>query len=112
MSMPLERKLALHRRKLPLYLNLGHPLTLEEEFEFTLPANAQLSRLHGVNENNTQPLRWRLEWVRVGDDKLAARFHVELVRGDLSDVQTAIFQQQLSQLLSALAASASWSVPP
>jgi len=109
---PSEWKMALHRRKLPLLLNLGYPVTLEEEIEFTLPANAQLARIPGVNENNTQPLRWRLEWVRVGHDKLAARFHVELVRGDLSDTQTATFQQQLPQLLSALAASAGWSLPP
>ena len=36
--LPKEWDLALHRRKAGLYLNLGYPLTLEEEFEFTLPA--------------------------------------------------------------------------
>jgi len=109
---PSEWKLALHRRKLTLYLNLGYPLTLDEEFEFALPAKAKLTRVPGVNENNTQPLQWRLEWVRVADDKLMARFHVELSRGDLSDEQTALFQQQLPQLLSGLVTSAGWSVGP
>jgi len=106
---PSEWRIALHRRKMPLFLNLGYPLTLEEEFEFTLPGEAQQIRLPGVEENNTEPLRWKIEWVRVGHDKLAARLHVELVRGELSDAQTAAFQQQLPKLLSTLAANARWS---
>ena len=51
--LPKEWDLALHRRKAGLYLNQGYPLTLEEEFEFTLPAKAQPAVLPGVRENSS-----------------------------------------------------------
>jgi hypothetical protein len=98
----------LHHREAPLFLNQGYPLTLDEEFQFVLPPRAQPGRLPGVQESNNAPLRWRMEWVKVGDEKLAARLHVELAVGDLSQEQTAELQKQLRRLYSDLAASATW----
>jgi hypothetical protein len=110
--LPKEWDLALHRRKAGLFLNQGYPLTLEEVFEFALPAKAQPGSLPGVSENKTEPLRWRIEWTRIGDDKLAARLHAELARGEFSMAETPLLQKQLRELLAAMAASASLSVPP
>ena len=110
--LPKEWELALHRRKAGLYLNQGYPLTLEEEFEFTLPAKAQPAVLPGVSENNSAPLRWRIEWTNIGDDKLSARMRAELARGELLPADTPALQKQLRQLLGALAAGASLAVPP
>ena len=95
-----------------LYLNQGYPLTLEEEFEFTLPARAQPAVLPGVRENRTEPLRWRVEWTKLGDDKLAARMQAELARGELSAAETPVLQKQLRELLAALAAGASLPAAP
>jgi len=103
--------MGLHRRKSGLHLNQGYPLRLEEEFVFTLPANAQPGTLPGVSENKTEPLRWRIEWVRIGDGQVAARFQAELVRGEFLAAETPGLQQQLRELLAALAESASWTVP-
>jgi len=110
--LPKEWDLALHRRKTALFLNEGYPLMLEEEFEFALPAKAQPAALPEVMENMQEPLRWKLEWVRVGDDKLAARLRAELARGELSRAETPVLQKQLRALLSALGASASFSAVP
>jgi hypothetical protein len=110
--LPKEWDLALHRRKAGLYLNLGYPLTLEEEFEFALPANAQPSVLPGVKENTTAPLIWRVEWTKLGDGKLGARLRAELARGELTAAETPAVQQQLRELLSALAAGASLPAGP
>ena len=109
--LPLEWDLALHRRKAGLYLNQGYPLTLEEEFEFTLPARAQPVVLPGVGENSSAPLRWRLEWTKIGDDKLSARMRAELARGELPPSETAALQKQLRELLAALAGGASFAEP-
>jgi hypothetical protein len=110
--LPKEWDLALHRRKAGLYLNLGYPLTLEEEFEFALPANAQPSVLPGVKENTTAPLIWRVEWTKLGDGKLGARLRAELARGELTAAETPAVQQQLRELLSALAAGVSLPAGP
>jgi hypothetical protein len=99
--------LALHHRKAALYLNLGYPLTLEEEFEFALPAKAQPAVLPGVKENTTAPLRWRVEWTKLGEDRLVARLRAELARGELTVAETPVVQRQLRELLAALAAGAS-----
>jgi hypothetical protein len=109
--LPREWDMALHRRKSPLYLNQGYPLSLHEDFEFTLPRGAQINFLPALNENKTKPLRWKLEWVKVGDDKIAARFSAELERGEMSATETAAFQEQLRCLLGVLVVSASLSVP-
>jgi transglutaminase-like putative cysteine protease len=109
--LPREWDLALHRRKAGLYLNQGYPLTLEEEFEFTLPAKAQPAVLLGVRENSSAPLRWRIEWTKIGDDKLSARMRAELARGELSPDQTPALQKQLRELLAALAEGASLAAP-
>ena len=110
--LPKEWELALHRRHAGLYLDQGYPLTLEEEFVFALPAQAQPRSLPGVSENKTDPLHWRVEWATIGDGKLAARLHVELKRGQFSAAETPGLQQQLRELLAALAGGANWSAQP
>jgi hypothetical protein len=104
--LPKEWDLALHRRKAGLYLNQGYPLTLEEEIEFAVPAKAQPAVLPGVRENNTAPLRWRVEWTKLGDGKLAARLRAELARGELTAAETPVAQRQLRELIAALAGGA------
>jgi hypothetical protein len=99
---PREWDLALHHREQPLFLNQGYPLTLEEEFELALPAKAQPGALPGVRKNDEGPLRWRIEWARIGDDKVAAKFRAELVRGELSAAETEALQRQLRGLVAAL----------
>jgi hypothetical protein len=104
--LPKEWDLALHHRKAGLFLNQGYPLTLEEEFEFNLPGGAQLVVLPGVKENITAPLRWKVEWTKIGNEKLSARMRVELARGELSPSESPALQQQLRALLAALAGGA------
>jgi len=82
--LPKDWELALHRRKAGLHLNQGYPLTLDEEFVFALPAKHNPWPCLGVSENKTEPLRWRMEWTKIGDDKWAARLRVELGRGEFS----------------------------
>jgi hypothetical protein len=84
---------------------------LEEEFTFVLPHEARLEPLPQVVENKAGPLQWRAEWSKVSDDKLAARFHLELQSGELSTAETADFQKQLRQLFSALGAIVTFSTP-
>ena len=71
-------------------------------------AAAVLPRL---GEGTESPLRWRVEWARIGDDRLSVRFHAELARGELSATETPLFQQQFRALLSSLGASAALNVP-
>jgi transglutaminase-like putative cysteine protease len=106
--LPKEWDLALHRRKAGLYLNQGYPLMLEEEFEFILPAETQPGVLPGVSENKSAPLRWRIEWAKIGNDKLSARMRAELAGGELSPAETPALQKQLRELLAALAGGASF----
>ena len=103
---PKEWDLALHRRQMPLFLNQGYPLTLEEELEFSLSEKGKSVALPAVAENDAEPLRWRIEWTKGTDEKLVVRFRAELRRGDLSDAETRTFQKQLRQLLAALAREA------
>ncbi len=110
--LPKEWDLALHRRQTALFLNQGYPLALEEEFEWALPAQAQLAWLPEARENQAEPLRWSIEWKRAGENKLTARLSVELVRGELSLAETPVLQSQLRDLLGALAAGASLTPPP
>ena len=110
--LPKEWDLALHRRKAGLYLNMGYPLTLEEEFEFALPPNAQPSALPGVKESNAAPLRWRVEWTKLAEGRLAARLRAELASGELTAMETPVFQKQLRELLAALAAGADLPAAP
>jgi transglutaminase-like putative cysteine protease len=109
--LPKEWDLALHRRRSGLYLNQGYPLTLEEEFAFSLPAWAQPVVLPGAKENDTAPLRWRVEWTRISNEKLSARMRVELARGELSPSETPALQQQLRGLVAALAGGAAVPAP-
>ena len=109
--LPREWDLALNERRGPLYLNQGYPLRVEEELEFRLPPRAQPVVLPGVMENQAAPLRWRIEWTKSGPDKVTARLRAELARGELSPADTPILQQQLGELLSALANCAAVSLP-
>jgi hypothetical protein len=105
--LPKEWLLAMHHRKQPLFLNEGFPLRLEEEFGLALPYKAQSSGLCPLMYSEGGPLRWRVEWTRVSDDKLVVRFEAELAQGELSEADTQQFQQQLRGLLSAAAQGAS-----
>ena len=69
-----------------------------------LPDKVQTVVLPGVAENTQEPLQWRVEWTRVGDDKLLARMKAELARGELTAAETPVFQRQLRELLEALGA--------
>jgi hypothetical protein len=109
--LPKEWDLALHRRKAGLYLNQGYPLMLQEEFEFTLPAKTQPAVLPGVSESKSAPLRWRIEWTKIGNDKLSARMRAELAGGELSPSETSALQKQLRELLAALAGGAILAAP-
>ena len=109
--LPNEWELALHRRKAALYLHMGYPLTLEEKFEFSLPTTKQPAVLPGVKENSTAPLRWRIEWLKISDNKLAAQLRVELLRGELSSAETLAMPKQLRELLTALAGGAAVARP-
>jgi hypothetical protein len=110
--LPKEWNLALHHRAAALFLNQGYPLTLEEEFELTLPARTQPAGLPEVRQNEAGPLHWRIEWVRLSDDKVAARFYAELLRGELSASETPQFQKQLRTLLAALGTDAAFAASP
>jgi hypothetical protein len=109
--LPREWDAALHRRKGPLFLNQGYPLTLQEQIELSLPPGAQVDVLPDVSSGQAPPLRWRVEWAKVNHDKLVARFQAELAKGELSLPETQSFQQQLRSLLSTLAADASFQFP-
>jgi hypothetical protein len=108
---PKEWDLALHGRRSGLFLNKGYPLTLDEEFEITLPVRAETPLLPAVCTDTQGPLRWRIEWASITDGKLAARFHAELERGELSESDTVRFQQQLRALLTGLGTQAAFAVP-
>ncbi len=99
---PREWEFALHRRKTGLFLNQGYPLTLEEQLEITLPANANPAAFHAASENKQGPFHWNLEWEKTGNAKLLARFRVVLPSGELSAAEAATFQQELRAMLSAL----------
>jgi len=105
--LPVEWDLALHHRKSALFLNQGYPLTLDENFEMSLGESGKGVSLPEPAQNTDAPLRWKVEWARMGDAKLAARFHAESVRGKLSSADTPVFQRQLRDLLAALGAGAS-----
>ncbi len=104
--LPDEFDVALHQRKTPLFLAEGYPLTLEEEIEFALPAQAHVRELPAPRANPDPPLRWQVEWKQTAPAILTARFHAELTHGELSGAETAALQKQLRALVTALAAGA------
>jgi len=106
--LPKEWSLALHHRTSPLFLNQGYPLTLEENFNIKLPADLRSLVLPDFSEHNSDPLRWRLEWKKLPEDKLSVLFHAELVHGELTALETPVFQRDLRQLLGAVAACATF----
>src|SRR5207248_6303245 len=111
---PKEWDLALQQRRTPLFLNQGYPMTLEEQFEMTLPAGAQTESLPPLCENREGPLRWRIDWIQPETGRLVARLRAELIRGELSLAETAAFQKQLAALVTRLSAAVllSWPPPP
>ncbi len=108
---PREWELALHRRHTPLFLNQGYPLKLQQQFEFALPPGSKAPVLPKICESGQAPLRWRVEWSTVSHDKIQARFSAELPRGELTDAETVVFQEQLRGLLPVLASEASVTLP-
>ncbi|MGO8675392.1 MAG: DUF3857 domain-containing transglutaminase family protein [Limisphaerales bacterium] len=104
--LPKEWDLALQERKTALFLNQGYPLTLEEVFTIRLPSNPQALALPAVCENDEEPLRWKVQWDKSGENQVAAHLRVELARGELEPGETALVQKQLRGLLAALAADA------
>jgi hypothetical protein len=57
-------------------------------------------------------LRWKVEWTKLGDDRLVVRMRVELAHGELTVAETPAVQKQLRELLAALAAGASLPAAP
>jgi hypothetical protein len=110
--LPKEWDLALHRRRSPLYLNQGYALTLDENVTFQLPPRLSKEVLPSACENVKPPLRWRIAWTRVANDKLQAHFQAELSHGDLSLAETAACQEQLRALLAAFAVEARFTGTP
>ena len=98
--------MALHRRKAPLFLNQGYPLTLEEKFDFKLPPGAKPGALPPPVGNDRPPLRWRVEWASLGHEKISARFSAQMPPGELTEAATVLAQEQLRTLLMALASEA------
>jgi hypothetical protein len=105
--LPKEWELALPPRAMPLFLNQGYPLTLDEEIEITLPAGAKQVVLPPVQESTAQPLRWKVEWTKNGARSVRARLQLALARGELAAQEAPELQKQLRQLLTALANGAS-----
>jgi hypothetical protein len=101
--LPREWEYALHARHGGLFVNSGYPLILDEEFDFKLPADAQMEPLRGRSENQTDPLRWRVEWTNGANGNLIISFRAELAHGELSLAESPVFQQQLRSMLTALA---------
>jgi len=110
--LPKEWEAALHHRTSGLFLNQGYPLTLDEEVVFRLPPKGQLGSLPAAREGRTDPLQWRIEWATIGQDKLVAKLHSELRRGECPASETPGVQQQFRALLSAVAATASFTAAP
>jgi len=105
---PKEWDLALNSRHNPLFLNEGYPLILDEDFDFMLPAQQSKAVVPQTRSNEADPLRWRVEWARIGGDKLVATLHAQLSHGELSEHETGAAQQQLRALFSALGSDASF----
>ncbi|HTL59387.1 MAG TPA: DUF3857 domain-containing transglutaminase family protein [Candidatus Limnocylindrales bacterium] len=110
--LPKEWDAALHERRSPLFLHRGYPLRLDEEFTLTMPEQSAAVVLPACLEGNEPPLRWRVQWTRVGHDKLLAQFHAQLLRGELSWEETVAFQKQLRPLMVALTAEISSASTP
>jgi hypothetical protein len=100
--LPKEWDLAVNRRTFGLFLNQGYPLTLDEEMVLALPAGLKSITLPAVRENEKGPLRWKIEWARVDQNKLLAKFNAELERGEISAADMPVVQNELRALLAAL----------
>jgi hypothetical protein len=110
--LPKEWDSALHQRHSPLFLNQGYPLTLDEKFTIQMPDGSSVLEMPPCHESKDGPLRWRIDWTRVGNDKLVPHFQAQLVRGELSLAETKTFQTQLRLLITALGLGASFAESP
>lgn len=99
--LPREWEAALHQRTMPLFLNQGYPLKLDETIEWNLPGAALIAK--PVLENPTGPLSWKVEWKQDGP-RLLTRLLVELACGEVADFS--LLQKQLRSLLAAVGAGA------
>ncbi|MBM3882785.1 MAG: DUF3857 domain-containing protein [Verrucomicrobia bacterium] len=96
--LPLEWELALQPRTTPVLLNQGYPLTLEEEIEMQLTADAERVRVPAPVENRNPPLRWSVTWSSSAENRWRARLTAELVQAELSGDDLAQLQRQLREL--------------
>jgi hypothetical protein len=105
---PQEWDAALHARNSPLFLNQGYPLSIEEIVELAHPGPVKQIELPARVESQSPPLRWSVQWRRTGDLNVVAEFHAEVTAGEVPVDQTPAFQRQLRELLTALAARATF----
>ncbi|MEO7300809.1 MAG: DUF3857 domain-containing protein, partial [Verrucomicrobiota bacterium] len=107
---PTEWEVALHRRSAGLFLNQGYPLGLDESVEFELPPNLKNISTPASRENKEAPLKWKVVWQRNGIH-LIAKLNTELGSGEISAKEVPALQNQIRNLLSALAVGAEISLP-
>jgi hypothetical protein len=55
-----------------------------------------------ARENKEEPLRWRIQWAKLSDDKLSVSLQAELARGELSPEETTAVQRQVRELLAGM----------
>jgi hypothetical protein len=101
--LPRDWQVALHRRRDPLFLNEGYPLTLDEQFEFAPAVPNQSIELPKARESSDGPLHWRLSWTNSPAGHLLCALHAELPTGEIPVADTEKFQRQIRALLAALA---------
>ena len=99
--LPKEWDAALHRRKAGLLPEPGLPADPGRGVRVPAAGQGATGVLPGVRESKTGPLRWRVEWAKIGEGKLVARLQAELARGELSAAETPAVQKQLRALLAA-----------
>jgi len=106
--MPREWETAIHKRRLPLYLNQGYPLAMDQEIQIRLPPGASRVLVPASQADEKGPLRWRVDWLYQGGDKVTAHLVAELSRGELSWEETVAFQSQLAALMGTLGEGVSY----
>lgn len=107
---PDEWEIARHHRKSGLFLNQGYPISLDEMVEFQLPANLKNVSPPAPRENKSALLNWKINWRRDGS-KLLAELKAELPGAEISAEDVPAFQNEIRNLLSALALGAEIELP-
>ncbi|HEX3799352.1 MAG TPA: DUF3857 domain-containing protein [Verrucomicrobiae bacterium] len=110
--LPKEWDVALDARQTPLFLHQGYPLSLDEDFEFTLPASASAIRFPNDLEGTSPLLPWKIAWQHNDGNSIHAKFHIELNHGELTLAETTALQAELRKLFSALAGEVDFTLPP